>query len=279
MAKSIRGFLAAAANKVGSVLLPRACAIAGAVAGLAAGWFGLIAGALVGFMLDVARLESASRKRLTLYMRKPDGADPSEPASQLLASTMPGYAAAACLALRGDWPGAADPEARRFLWARFSAEALPRDARARREADRVVDTAARCSGADLPGLARVLATSEGSSRARRLLADWAFAAAALGRGKLDAESELSLRACLGDCGVGAEEMLAARLAAFPGERDPWTVLGLAPGAPRAELKRAYRRLSRAFHPDTARGADGERFREVREAYEELMTSVDGERRR
>jgi DnaJ-class molecular chaperone len=80
---------------------------------------------------------------------------------------------------------------------------------------------------------------------------------------------------LGDCGLGAKEILAARLAAFHGERDPWTVLGLAPGAPRSEVKRAYRRLSRIFHPDAAQGAapdDGERFRELRAAYQELTAS-------
>jgi curved DNA-binding protein CbpA len=64
-------------------------------------------------------------------------------------------------------------------------------------------------------------------------------------------------------------LLAARLASFPGERDPWTVLGLAPGASRAEVKRAYRRLSRAFHPDASRDEDGGRFRELRGAYAQL----------
>jgi molecular chaperone DnaJ len=68
-------------------------------------------------------------------------------------------------------------------------------------------------------------------------------------------------------------MLAARLASFPGERDPWTVLGLAPGASRSDVKRAFRKLSRALHPDASPDGDGERFRELREAYAELSSSA------
>jgi hypothetical protein len=267
MATSTREFLAsrgrglvAAARSAALALEPRACALAGALAGLLAGWFGLAAGLIIGFMLDVARLEARTRRLLSAYLGRPDAAEPSAP--------LPGFAAAACLALRGEWPGIADLESKRALWGRLSAAALPPGARARREAERVADVASRCAGADLPGLARLLATTD-APRARRLLADWAFAAAALGRGRLDAGTELKLRAALGDCGVGAQEMLAARLASFPGERDPWTVLGLAPGASRADAKRAYRRLSRLFHPDASPDEDGERFRELREAYAQL----------
>jgi hypothetical protein len=264
--------LAEAARVASRALSPYSCAIVGAIAGLAAGWFGLAAGLVIGLMLDIARLEARTRSRLANYLRKPEAEGQGEGAPRL-AAAVPGFAAAACLAFRGDWPGAANFEARRLLWDRLAIAALPPDSGARREADRVADVAARCSGADLPGLARLLAISESSARSRRLLADWAFAAAALGRCRLDADTELRLRAALGDCGVGAEELAAARLASFPGERDPWTVLGLAPGAPRSEVKRAYRRLSRVFHPDAAGGSDGERFREVSEAYRELSSSV------
>jgi hypothetical protein len=262
------------AKRAASVLLPRACAIIGALTGLLAGAFGLAAGFILGFMLDVARLESRSRKLLSRYMRKPGESATGEPLSRELSASLPGCVAATCLALQGEWPGVADAEARRILWNRLSIAALPPDRRLRREADRVAEVAARCPGVDLPGLARLLATSD-SGPARKLLADWAFAVAALGRGRLDAGTELGLRAALGDCGIGSREILAARLAFFPGERDPWAMLGLAPGAPRAEIKRAYRRLSRAFHPDAAPDSDGERFREVCEAYAGLVAA--GER--
>jgi DnaJ domain len=253
------------AKRVAAALLPRACAIVGALAGFLAGWFGLAAGFIIGFMLDVARLESRSRRLLSRYMRGPNESAEGEPISRGLRESLPGCVAATCLALRGEWPGVADPGARRILWNRLSSAVLPSDRRLKREADRVADAATRCAGADLPSLARLLATSD-SYRARKLLADWAFAVAALGRCRLDAGTELGLRAALGDCGVGSREILAARLAFFSGERDPWTVLGLAPGASRAEVKRSYRRLSRAFHPDALPGSDGERFREVCEAY-------------
>lgn len=244
---------------------PRAGAILGAAAGLLAGWFGLAAGIVIGTMVDAARLEARERKRIEAFLKRPE----AEAAPR--GEAMAGFAAAACLALRGEWPGGADAESRRVLWDRLAFEALPPTAKARREAERITDASSRAAGADLPGLSRFLATNE-APRARRLLADWAFALAALGLPggeALDPGSELALRALLGDAGLGAEEIGASRARAFPGERDPWTVLGLAPGASRTELKRAYRRLSRAFHPDAAPGDDGSRFREVRDAYARL----------
>ena len=57
--------------------------------------------------------------------------------------------------------------------------------------------------------------------------------------------------------------------------DPHSLLGLAPDAGPAELKRAYRRLAMRWHPD--RNSDPsapERFRQIRAAYEQLV-AVDG----
>ena len=243
-------------------LKPHACVIVGAILGFIAGWFALVAGLVLGGMLDIARGEVRARRLISDFLSRPD----DEP----LAEPLPGYAAAACIALRGEWPGPDDREARRILFDRFSVAAMPANARARRDADRIVDVAARFSQADLPALARRLATSD-VPLARELLANWAFSLSALGGARLDSGPELALRAALGDCGVSVREMLAARLQAFPGERDPWTVLGLSPGAPRAEVKRAYRRLSRLFHPDLSPGDNGESFRELRAAYTELLT--------
>jgi len=53
--------------------------------------------------------------------------------------------------------------------------------------------------------------------------------------------------------------------------DPHAVLGVRPGATRAEIRRAYRRLAKLYHPD-ANGGDAtfaERFKEVQRAYEVL----------
>ena len=252
---------------------PWACAIGGGLVGLLGGPFGLGVGALVGAMLDIARLEARSRSRIAAFLRDPDTyfADSAAGALAVGGYVERLYAAASCLALNGDWPGPADPQVRRALWSRFSAEALPADVRVRRDAERVVDVASRTAAADLPALARGLATSDAETE-RRILADWAFALASLGGRGLGPGEELALRAALSDCGVGATALLDARSRAFPGERDPWSILGLAPGAPRAEVKRAYRRLSRAFHPDASPGDDGSRFRELQQAYAALASS-------
>jgi len=53
--------------------------------------------------------------------------------------------------------------------------------------------------------------------------------------------------------------------------DPYAVLGLPPGAPLAEVKRAYRRLAKAFHPDSAGAAALPRFLAIHEAYERITT--------
>jgi DnaJ-domain-containing protein 1 len=222
-------------------------------------------------MLDIARLEARSRARIAAFLQRPDTLDRAGLAFAAVGYIDRAYAAASCLALRGDWPGPSDSQVRRALWSRFSLEALPPDARVRRGAERIVDVVSRAVGADLPALARLLATSDAAAL-RRILADWAFALAALGGQALGSGEELVLRAALSDCGVGAAELLESRSRAFPGERDPWSVLGLAPGAPRVEVKRAYRRLSRAFHPDASPGDDGARFRELQQAYAALASS-------
>ncbi|WP_432827801.1 DnaJ C-terminal domain-containing protein [Dactylosporangium sp. CA-092794] len=60
-------------------------------------------------------------------------------------------------------------------------------------------------------------------------------------------------------------------------RDPYEVLGVARGAGRDEIQRAYRRLARRFHPDVSPepGAE-ERFKEITAAYRVL---ADPKRRR
>jgi molecular chaperone DnaJ len=54
--------------------------------------------------------------------------------------------------------------------------------------------------------------------------------------------------------------------------DLYIVLGVAQGATESEIKRAYRRLARRYHPDINPGdhAAEERFREILEAYETLI---------
>ncbi|MDR2787615.1 MAG: DnaJ domain-containing protein [Candidatus Accumulibacter sp.] len=59
-------------------------------------------------------------------------------------------------------------------------------------------------------------------------------------------------------------------------KDYYRVLGVAPGATADEMKKAFRRLARKYHPDVSREADAEqRMKEINEAY---MTLSDPERR-
>ena len=55
--------------------------------------------------------------------------------------------------------------------------------------------------------------------------------------------------------------------------DPYRVLGLQAGASAAEVKRAYRRLAKANHPDSAGAAALPRFLEIQRAYETLTSTA------
>lgn len=53
-------------------------------------------------------------------------------------------------------------------------------------------------------------------------------------------------------------------------KDYYAVMGLSRGATQDEIKRAYRRLARKYHPDVSKEANAEeRFKELQEAYEVL----------
>jgi len=57
---------------------------------------------------------------------------------------------------------------------------------------------------------------------------------------------------------------------MPGRRDYYEVLGVRRGAREDEIKSAYRKLARKYHPDVNKAPDAaERFREATEAYEVL----------
>jgi hypothetical protein len=60
------------------------------------------------------------------------------------------------------------------------------------------------------------------------------------------------------------------------KRDFYKVLGVSTQAAPGEIKRAYRRIAFAVHPDVGERPDPERFREVHDAYETLS---DPDRRR
>jgi DnaJ-class molecular chaperone len=64
----------------------------------------------------------------------------------------------------------------------------------------------------------------------------------------------------------------------PGDtKDPWRILGLAPGTPMDEVKSCYRKLAVLFHPDSLVGLDENRretaartFILIKDAYREIV---------
>jgi len=59
--------------------------------------------------------------------------------------------------------------------------------------------------------------------------------------------------------------------------DPYRTLGVAQGAPLAEVKRAYRRLAKANHPDAAGEAALPRFLAIQAAYDQIVGPDSGVR--
>ncbi len=62
--------------------------------------------------------------------------------------------------------------------------------------------------------------------------------------------------------------------------NPYEVLGISPNASNDEVKKAYRDLSRKYHPDSyvdnpLADLAEEKFKEVQEAYDQIMKERDG----
>ncbi len=83
-------------------------------------------------------------------------------------------------------------------------------------------------------------------------------------------------------GIGEAEFRAMRARHLPGESDPWAVLELTPGSGAEVVRKRYRKLVRALHPDRmiARGVPEEarrlaeqRLAAVTNAYSEIMQEL------
>ena len=83
--------------------------------------------------------------------------------------------------------------------------------------------------------------------------------------------------------IPEQDYRAIRARYLPGERDPWAILGLEPGASPEELRRRYRALVRRLHPDRmiargvpeeARKLAEERLAAITAAYGELLQEIE-----
>ena len=57
---------------------------------------------------------------------------------------------------------------------------------------------------------------------------------------------------------------------------PYSVLGISKSATEEEVKKAYHRLAKKYHPDRNHDTDGSKFREVNEAYLKIINNKMGD---
>jgi hypothetical protein len=256
-ADRLRRFLTLAVSR----LDPWAGRLAGLVLGLVGSWYGAAAGFLLGLMVDSVR----SGRRLRLFLRKPDSPRPAE--------AFPGLAAATALALSPALPGPAGADERRTVLLaalRETRSGAPAASPAllERQLVRLFEAAAAEEGLPFEGLARDLAT-RGGNEAQALFAAYAYGLSASRSRDLDHDAELAIVKVLADSGCSAGVIEKARSRSFPGYRDPWDLLGVGRDAGPDEIKRAWRKKSRASHPDLAGAGMAGDFRALKSAYEYL----------
>jgi hypothetical protein len=255
---------------------------AGVAAGfLAGGFFGALAGAVIGSLLGELFRRSSFSGSLTKYLRDPDARPDGPPIDEafrgacLLAGFVVSFDPGSDLGIDGGETAMA---------AGFERVALTRIAldggsglgRARLGAFSRLAQSLLPSAASYQAklLIRSYFAQEGCEPLPGALCAWALLKAR--RPQPDKAAHAKMRAFLRQAGCPEETIRVSEGRLFPQRAEDWEMLGLKPGASREEIKKSFRALSRAFHPDGLGGIDPERrkeaeeaFRRVRAAYERL----------
>jgi DnaJ like chaperone protein len=161
---------------------------------------------------------------------------------------------------------------------RFMVERLGLNAAARRFAVRIFNEA-KDSPTPFAAYATQFGTLFAAEREVRVMLYEMLFALALADGALHPAEDRLLKEALGPLRLEAGLYESLRGQAGPNLGELYAVLGIAPDASEAELKKAYRRAAREYHPDTivskglpeefTRFAE-EKFKEVNRAYETIV---------
>ena len=242
--------------------------IAGSLFGILAGPFGLVFGFLVGYLVDSILLPG--RRKAEEFLASPWNA-PFGGGEGLYSFFCLGVAV--CIASGGDPRKAEEDLVRR------AAGYFPLGRRETEFLENII-TAMDSSG-PVPAVAaharELRRLAEASAGAREKLKSLFAGLAGFSRGSsVSAGSPAALI-----LGLVARiwDIEAQHAEEASPEDNPWRILGLQPGAGRAEVKKVFRMLASQFHPDGGyaftelqRRETEEAFRRIREAYERIQES-------
>jgi hypothetical protein len=253
---------------------------AGSVSGfLVGGFFGALAGAVIGSLLGELFRRSSFSGSLTKYLRDPDARpegppfDEAFPGACLLAGFVVCFDPGSDLGVGGGEPAKGFE---RVALTRIALDDGTGLSRSRMSAFSRLAQSLLPSAASYQAQTLIHAyfAQDGSEPIPGALCAWALFKA---RWPLPDKAALAtMRAFLGQAGCPEETIRVCEGSLFPQRAEDWEMLGLKPGASREEIKKSFRALSHAFHPDGLGGLDPQRrkeaeeaFRRVRAAYERL----------
>ncbi|GEM_PF-860715 len=232
----------------------------GALLGLLGGFFGVLIGLLLGHLMDELARQYRGDREIQAYLEAPGKSAFFEPCPGLAAYCALGTVIIAGSLERDRTGGAAERGSAQIELVARSAEV----AFGCRETEMpTVESFCRLAASRLRQLNPDLLAESLSSR-RAAYGDAAYLGnllSAMALGKKALATAQRVRRIL-DPAYRAAPKESGRA----GERDPWSVLGLDPGASLRQIKTTFRRLATQFHPDALRDLEEERQRSAAEAF-------------